>query len=244
MMKIKALFLLWLSFNALSLTAQNTDEQDRSIYEAAETNYNIGRIEEAQKLLSSNVKNFSGSIRQSAYRLLSLCALGLDNESEAEEYVHKLLKENPYYSTTLDDPQRFTDMVERISGRSENTITTASSHEERLSEVPVPTTLITEQMIRDSGARNLQEVLATYVPGMSIVDCNDDINIAMRGIFSNGQEKILIMLDGHRLNSYCTNIAAPDFSISLEKLKQIEVLRGPASSLYGEGRRALWKAIL
>ena len=233
MMKIKALFLLWLSFNALSLTAQNTDEQDRSIYETAETNYNIGRIEEAQKLLSSNVKNFSGSIRQSAYRLLSLCALGLDNESEAEEYVRKLLKENPYYSTTLDDPQRFTDMVERISGRSENTITTASSHEERLSEVPVPTTLITEQMIRDSGARNLQEVLATYVPGMSIVDCNDDINIAMRGIFSNGQEKILIMLDGHRLNSYCTNIAAPDFSISLEKLKQIEVLRGPASSLYG-----------
>jgi iron complex outermembrane receptor protein len=55
----------------------------------------------------------------------------------------------------------------------------------------------------------------------------------MRGIYSSGQEKILFMLDGHRLNSYCTNTAAPDFSIALEKLKQIEVLRGPASSLYG-----------
>jgi iron complex outermembrane receptor protein len=55
----------------------------------------------------------------------------------------------------------------------------------------------------------------------------------MRGIYSVGQEKILIMLNGHRLNDYATNTAAPDFSMSLEKVKQIEVLRGPASSLYG-----------
>ena len=30
----------------------------------------------------------------------------------------------------------------------------------------------------------------------------------MRGIYSNTQEKILIMLNGHRLNSYATNTAA------------------------------------
>ena len=77
-------------------------------------------------------------------------------------------------------------------------------------------------------------MLAAYVPGMNIIDCNDDINIAMRGIYSSTQEKILIMLNGHRLNSYATNTAAPDFSISLENIKQIEVLRGPASSLYGD----------
>ena len=88
-------------------------------------------------------------------------------------------------------------------------------------------------MIHNCGGQNLQEVLAAYVPGMHIIDCNDDINISMRGIYSNGQEKILILLNGHRLNSYTTNLAAPDFSISLEKLKQIEVLRGPASSIYG-----------
>ena len=233
MMMKRILSLLCLALSAIVLPAQNADEQLLGIYERAETSYNLGRIEEAQELLRSNLKSFTGSLLQSTFRLLSLCSLGLDNEAEAERYVRKLLEENPYYSTTLEDPQRFIDMVESISGRGESTITTASSHEEKLSEVPVPTTLITEQMIRDSGARNLQELLATYVPGMSIVDCNDDINIAMRGVFSNSQEKILIMLDGHRLNSYCTNIAAPDFSISLEKLKQIEVLRGPASSLYG-----------
>ncbi len=233
MIKKRLLFLSWLIINVLALPAQNVEEESRSIYDNAEASYDIGRIEEAQQMLINNVKYFSGSIRQSAYRLLSLCALAQDDNASAEAYAKLLLRENPYYSTSLNDPQRFIDMIEQISGRSENTIITASSHEELLSEVPVPTTLITEQMIRDSGARNLQEVLAAYVPGMYIVDCNDDINIAMRGIFSNGQEKILIMLDGHRLNSYCTNISAPDFSIGLEKLHQIEVLRGPSSSLYG-----------
>ena len=229
----RAIILFWLLLGCSALWAQSSDEQLLGIYEAAESAYDVGRIEESRRLLTDNVKRFSGSLRQSAYRLLSLCALADDDHAAAEEYARMLLRENPYYSTTLDDPQRFIDMVERISGRAESTITTASSHEERLSEVPVPTTLITEQMIRDSGARNLQEVLVTYVPGMNIVDCNDDINIAMRGIFSNGQEKILIMLNGHRLNSYITNTAAPDYSIGLDKLKQIEVLRGPASSLYG-----------
>ena len=213
--------------------AQTTEEQYRKIYDTAERDYKIGRIEQAEDLLKENLKGFPINLRQSAYRLLSLCCLGTDRNNEAAEYVKMLLDENPYYSTSLSDPQRFIDMVDDMKSGMTATITTASSKAENLSEVPVPITLITEEMIHSSGARNLQEVLAAYVPGMNIIDCNDDINIAMRGIYSNGQEKILIMLNGHRLNSYCTNTAAPDFSIGLDKLKQIEVLRGPASSLYG-----------
>ncbi len=213
--------------------AQTADEDYRNIYDTAVSDYEIGRIEQAEKNLKENLNNFPINLRQSAYRLLSLCYLELDRNEDAERYVRQILKENPYYSTTLSDPQRFIDMVESMKSGMAATITTASSQAEKLSEVPVPTTLITEEMIRESGARNLQELLAIYVPGMNIIDCNDDINISMRGVYSNGQQKILVMLNGHRMNSYSTNIAAPDFSISLEKLKQIEVLRGPASSLYG-----------
>ncbi len=216
-----------------NLKAQSAEEQYRAIYDQAEQDYAIGRLEEAEQLLSKNLKSFPITLRTSAYRILALCYIGMDQEDDAESYVKRLLSENPYYSTTLNDPQRFIDMVDNIKSGLMATITTASSQAESLNEVPVPTTLITEEMITNSGATNLQELLATYVPGITIVDCNDDINVSMRGIYSNGQEKILIMLNGHRLNSYCTNIASPDFSIGLEKLKQIEVLRGPASSLYG-----------
>jgi len=217
----------------LCLTAQTVDEQNRSILERAEADYQIGRLEQVQQTLKNRLGGFDGSMRQSAFRLLSLCALGQDDEEAAEQYAQQLLNENPYYSPTISDPQRFIEMVERIKSGRAATVTTASSQAESLNEVPVPTTLITAEMIRECGGRNLQEVLAAYVPGMNIIDCDDDINIAMRGVYNNSQEMMLIMLNGHRLNSYCTNIAAPDFSIALEKVRQIEVLRGPASSLYG-----------
>ena len=225
--------IIYLCCCVLAGFAQSVEERYRAIYDEAEHNYNIGRLDEAIHSLKNNFREFPMSLRTGAFRILSLCYLGEDNELEAESYARLLLDENPFYSTTPSDPQRFIDMIESIKSGRTATITTASSKAENLNEVPVPTTLITEEMIHNSCARNLQEVLATYVPGMSIVDCNDDINIAMRGIYSNGQEKILLMLNGHRLNSFATNIAAPDFSISLDKVKQIEVLRGPASSLYG-----------
>lgn len=227
------LIILYIGCCVLTTSAQTTEEKYRRIYDDAEQAYQIGRIEQAESELVTHLNNFPLSLRQSAYRMLALCYISMDRNKDAERYVQMLLDDNPYYSVTLSDPQRFIDMVEDVKSGRTATITTASSQAEVLAEVPVPTTLITEEMIRNSGARNLQEVLATFVPGMTVVDCNDDINITMRGIYSNGQEKILIMLNGHRLNSYCTNIAAPDFSIGLEKLKQIEVLRGPASSLYG-----------
>ena len=93
-----------------------------------------------------------------------------------------MLSQDPYYTASSQDPQRFIDLVESIKLGLTAKITTASSQAETLAEVPVPTTLITEDMIRNCGAQNLQGVLAAYVPGMNIVDCNDDINIAMRGI--------------------------------------------------------------
>ncbi len=217
----------------LFLSAFAQESTMRNIYSTAENNYEIGRIEQAKDLLEKNIYSFPDNLKEGAYKLLSLCYLALDEPESAEKSTAMLLNVSPYYSPSPQDPQRFIDLVNNFKLGRSATITTASSQAETLSEVPVPVTLITEEMIRNSGASNLQEVLAAYVPGMHIVDCNDDINIAMRGIYSNGQEKILIMLNGHRLNSYCTNIASPDFSISLEKLKQIEVLRGPASSLYG-----------
>lgn len=210
------------------------DTKMRDIYTQAENDYQIGRIEQARDALLQHLGTFHDNLRQNALRLIALSYLARFDMEQTEQYATLLLQENPYYTPAAGDPATFADIVNDIKAGMTATITTASSQAESLDEVPVPTTLITAEMIHDSGARNLQEVLAAYVPGMNLIDCNDDINIAMRGIYSYTQEKILIMLNGHRLNSYTTNTAAPDFSISLEKIKQIEVLRGPASSLYGD----------
>jgi len=206
---------------------------EEAIFGKARSDYEIGRFDETISLLEGNIDNLSGEYREGAYRLLSLSYLALDNRDEAERYARLMLKDNPYYNTTMQDPPRFSDIVRTLKAGMTATITTASSQAEGIEESPVPITLITREMIEDCGGRNLKEVLLAYVPGMTDIDNNGDLNVAMRGVFSSGQEKMLLLLNGHRLNNYATNTGSPDYSISLDKIKQIEVLRGPASSLYG-----------
>ena len=219
------LFILCFSWTARA-------QEDIHLFEQAQEAYELGMFQKSDSLLSGSVNSFKGETLIGVYRLLALSNLNMDKPEVAESWVTKLLSVDPYYRAYNDAP-RFTQMVERIKAGKTATITTASQQAESIEEAPVPVTLITEEMIGMSGARNLKEVLTTYVPGMSHIECNEEMNIAMRGIYASRQEKMLIMLNGHRLNSYSTNAAAPDFSISLEKVKQIEVLRGPAASLYG-----------
>lgn len=199
----------------------------------AEEAYRIGRFDEAVNLLESNLNELTSRTRETAYRLLTLCYMEKDQNAKAQSYAELLLKENPYFTVNLSDPIRFADMVENMKRGKVATITTASQQAESVEETPVPVTLITEEMIKAAGARNLKEVLVTFVPGMTDIESNEELNVAMRGIYTSSQEKILFLLNGHRINSYSTNASSPDYSISLEKVKQIEVLRGPASSLYG-----------
>ena len=217
---------------ATGVQAQD-DMKLRQICSQAESDLLIGRTEEARDTLLHYLGALKGTLKRDALRIMALCSLTEYDEQKAGEYVKMMLEVDPYYSIMTNDPPIFVSIVNELKAGKTATVTTASSMAESLDEVPVPTTLITEEMIRSCGGRNLQEVLAAYVPSMNLIDCNDGINIAMRGIYSNMQEKILFLLNGHRLNSYLTNAAQPDFSMSLEKIRQIEVLRGPASSVYG-----------
>lgn len=200
-------------------------------YAAAEKAYNMGRFEEAKAILDANIAEFRDDERVGAYRLLTLCCLNMDKADEAQGYAESLVAVSPFY-TEYDGNPRFADLIEQIKSGATATITTASRQAESLKEAPVPVTLITEEMIRMSGAQTLRELLCLFVPNMTRVE-GMEANVCMRGIVGSNQEDILIMIDGHRLNSRATNSESPDFRNSLDKIKQIEVLRGPASSLYG-----------
>ena len=85
--------------------------QSQSTYEEAEKEFQIGHIDQAIQLLDQHLQSYKGTLLVSAYRLLALCHLAQDNQQEATRYVSLLLKENPYYSVSLNDSERFADMV-------------------------------------------------------------------------------------------------------------------------------------
>lgn len=223
------ILLIVLLFPATILAQDNTSF--RQIYSQAESEYQIGRLDQAKDLLQSHLHSFQGNLRQNAYRLIALCYLAQDSLEQSESYASLLLGENPFY-TSVQDPIRFEEIIKRLKSGQTAKITTASRLAESVEDAPVPVTLITEEMIQRSTARNLLELLYDYVPGVNIVE-GEEANFSMRGMFAYSQENVLIMLNGERLNSYCTNSIAPDYRIALNNIKQIEVLRGAASSLYG-----------
>ena len=112
-------------------------------------------------------------------------------------------------------------------------VESASRQPESVREAPVPVTVITAEMIERSGARTLKDLLVAFVPGVTAVEDQNEPNVAMHGAYASSQQKILILLNGHRLNSRAYAMANPDWSLSLDKLARVEVLRGPGSSLYG-----------
>jgi iron complex outermembrane receptor protein len=205
----------------------------RQIYTQAEEAYQIGQIDQAIELLEGNLDYFTGNLRQSALRLVSICYLALDDMDTTEKYARLLLNINPYY-TSVQDPIRFEDMIAQLKSGRSSTVTTASSQAESINEAPVPVTVITREMIDQlSNNKSIGQILATYVPGLNEVSAYSISNVAMHGVYTNSQEKILVMENGHRLNLRSTNNGKLDYAISTEKIDHIEILRGPASSLYG-----------
>ena len=220
-----------ITIGLVSLLAINAIAQDESeLFQNAVTAYESGHFQQVEELLAGNVDLLDSKNQVQAYRLLALSCLYRDMPEQAETYASQLLKLDPFYTSYGDSP-RFADILAKLK-KGSSTITSASKMAETIEEVPVPVTLITEDMIRASGAVKLQDILMLYVPGFSAISSLED-NVAMRGVYGLGQETILVLLDGHRLNSQATNSESFDFRNSVDKIKQIEVLRGPASSLYG-----------
>lgn len=216
----------------LSIAAQEETPTDiDSRYTEVLGFFENGMFDRCEAEMKHIIPSLKGMMKGNAYRVLTLCRLHVGDNNGAKHYAEQLLKYDPYFMPSLGDPQRFIDLINESKSK-EAGITTASRQEETVDETPVPVTLITEEMIQLSGANNLQELLCLYVPGMTIAE-GMETNIAMHGIYSLTQDKILFMVDGHRLNSSSTNAEAPDMRSSLDKIQQIEVLRGPASSLYG-----------
>jgi len=221
---------LLISYLLLLATFTLTAQEANQAYLDAKAAYEIGDFHKVEASLEGKMETLNKQDQILAYRLLTLSCIYQDRLEDADKYAAMLLNLDPFYTAYSDSP-RFADILERLK-KGSSTITTASKVAETVEEVPVPVTLITEDMIRASGSTKLQDILKLYVPGLSEISGMDS-NAAMRGVYGLSQETMLVLLDGHRLNSQTTNGEPLDFRNSVEKIKQIEVLRGPASSLYG-----------
>ena len=94
-MKIRLHLIIFL-FSLALFSAHAQDNTIRQLYSHAESDYEIGRVEQALDILEKNIDSFSGNLQQSAYRLMTLCLLSLDDYDRAEQCARSLLDSDPY----------------------------------------------------------------------------------------------------------------------------------------------------
>jgi iron complex outermembrane receptor protein len=115
-------------------------------------------------------------------------------------------------------------------------VITASRTREEANKVAGQVTVITAEDIAASGATTVTDVLQT-VPGIRIARDNSGagLDVSMRGITSDqARGKILVIVDGMRLNPVEGTTTVNWGSINLSDIERIEVLDGGASVQYGD----------
>jgi iron complex outermembrane receptor protein len=125
---------------------------------------------------------------------------------------------------------------DKDAGESLDFVVTAGRTLEAVNTVPGQVTVITADDIAASGATNVTELLET-VPGIRLArDRNGNgINVSMRGISSDcGNGKVLIIVDGMRLNPTQSRVTINWDVINLSEIERIEILDGGASVQYGD----------
>lgn len=107
---------------------------------------------------------------------------------------------------------------------------TASRVEQELMDVNLSVSVITEEQIRHSGARTVGELLED-IPGVRI---NNDGGQGMKRVKIRGENafRTLVMIDGQKVAEHKSMSGAP-MLIDPSMIERIEVIKGPASVLYG-----------
>ncbi|MDR0685616.1 MAG: TonB-dependent receptor [Spirochaetaceae bacterium] len=119
-------------------------------------------------------------------------------------------------------------------------VVTAGRTREEAAKVSAQVTVITAEDIAESGATSVTDLLNT-VPGMSLNrdDTGAGYSVSARGFSSlDGRKKVLILVDGMRLNTLEGKTQMAWDVINLSEIERIEVLDGGASVQYGDNAQA------
>lgn len=118
----------------------------------------------------------------------------------------------------------------------EEVVVTATRQEEAISSVPANISVITEEEIQNSPARDVPDLLRTEA-GVHVSDISGNrrsYSVDLRGFGETASMNTLVLVDGRKINS--PDLSATDWTlIPVDRIERIEIIRGGRGSvLYGD----------
>jgi iron complex outermembrane receptor protein len=112
-------------------------------------------------------------------------------------------------------------------------VTVASRSAENVRDAPSIVTLVTDKQIRERGYRKLSDLLQS-IPGVYVSPAQEGRSVAwFRGVVSPDNNKFLLLVDGVPWYDGVYTHAWIDEYLPLEIIKQVELIKGPGSAVYG-----------
>lgn len=118
--------------------------------------------------------------------------------------------------------------------KEEESVSIASRYEQPISQAASNVYVITDEDIRQSGATDLPTVLRR-IPGLEVMQMSGaDFNVSVRGDNQTSANKLLVLVDGRSIYVDLQGaVLWKAIPITLPEIKRIEVIKGPASAVYG-----------
>jgi outer membrane receptor protein involved in Fe transport len=113
-------------------------------------------------------------------------------------------------------------------------VVTATLRVQPTLEAPASITVVSASEIRARGYRTLKAIM-NDVPGFEDVSDANEETVAVRGVYASTTNKIVILVNGHRMNDLMLGRYNVDQFLGMEAVERVEFIRGPASALYGTG---------
>jgi outer membrane receptor protein involved in Fe transport len=221
---------------ASALAVSELEGQSPCQLDEATRAYAAGNFDEASRLTTACLADRpSSEARVQSYVLRAKLSLAIDDIDGAQQAVRLLLGAMPDFAPGLDDPPRFVRMVAQSKREiARNTTSSVSKMNESLLEAPATVVVVTGEQIKRRGYLDLEAVLHD-LPGFDITRSNGYTyaNLFQRGYRSDTTNRTLFLVDGVEQNDLYSNTAHISRQYPLTNIDRIEVVYGPASTMYG-----------
>ena len=126
--------------------------------------------------------------------------------------------------------------IEELAALKIDSVYGASLYMQKVTEAPSSITIVTADQIRKFGYTTLAGILRS-VRGFYVTYDRNYSFVGVRGFSRPGDynSRILLLIDGHRMNDnvFGGALFGTEFPLDIDLIDRVEIIRGPASSLYG-----------
>jgi outer membrane receptor protein involved in Fe transport len=202
----------------------------------AQKSYDTGDFAQTASLLQQECVHarLSRTVAIQVQSLLARALMYAERQDEARKEVTKLFRLEPGFDDAAGSP-RFAALLAEVRREEQSAqVTSVSKSAESLREAPATVVVVTGDEIERRGYLDLEQLLHD-LPGFDVNRTNGDIysHVYQRGYYDAFNSRLLLLVDGVEQNDLTQGTQYLSRQYPLTNIDRVEVVYGPASTMYG-----------